>query len=368
MSVTSFRVPDRIRVGWPEPLRVAGRVRGAVVDGVLFAFCLTMLGLMVVYQGNETIPYHFLFLAVTIVYGFRVWPLLPTFVVILAVTATTGWIMVQHVHIGVIDTSELAEVPLMPALLLAMVWHARRREEAQARERKMADERAASVEREREFFRDTSHAIRTPVTIARGHLELLEPTLEDEVAREDITVALRQLDRMSSLSNRLLALAQLDAGTTLRLTPASLRCLVEEIGRDWSSSADRRWVVKPPAVDVTVGLDQEWFALAVDAVVENAVHFTGPGEEIEVVGRPGPGWCTITIADRGPGLTDADLPRIFERFWHRRSAGGEMGSGLGLPMALAIVRAHGGRLAASNRPDGGASFEIALPSLSPGRR
>jgi signal transduction histidine kinase len=363
MSAISFRVPDLGRLRRPRALGTRADTRGVVIDAALFVFCATMLWLMTVYDGNETIPYHFLFLALTIVYGFRVWALGPTFIVISAVTVSTGWIMTQHVLDGSIDQwSELAEIPLMPALVVAMVWHARRREEAQARERKMAEERAASLEREREFFRDTSHAIRTPVTIARGHLELLEPTLVDEVAREDVGVVLRQLDRMSALSNRLLALAQLDAGLALRLVPTTLHDIVDEIGRDWSSSADRDWKVDAAPPDVTVGLDHEWFALAVDAVVENAVHFTSTGDQIEITSGVNGGWCTIKVADHGPGIDQADLPFIFERFWHRRPAGGEMGSGLGLPMALAIVRAHSGRLAASNREGGGAVFEVALPT------
>jgi signal transduction histidine kinase len=365
MSATSFRAAE---VSAP-PVQVAGGVhgersavwsRGTIVDVLLFLFCVSMLYLMHIEQGQETIPYHFLFLSVTIVYGFRVWPLVPTIVVVVAVTTTTGALMVISEQAGYIEKAELWEVPLMPALLTAMVWHARRRAVAQRQVQKMADARRASLEREREFFRDTSHAIRTPVTIARGHLELLEPALETQLAREDLVVALRQLDRMSMLSNRLLAIAQLDAGMGLRTAPVDVGDVVGEAGRNWSSSADRRWVVDPVGSAI-VYADAEWLGLAVDAVIENAVRFTAPGDRIVLSCASTRTTSTILVADSGPGIAPADLPFVFDRFWHRRPPAGDMGSGLGLAMTKAIAQAHDGDVTAANGPSGGAVFAIQLP-------
>ena len=365
MSATSFKAAE-LRASTQIGARPLPRWRsGVMVDLALLVFCLTMLGLMWVWSGAETVPYHFLFLSVALVYGFRVWPLAPTVGVILVITLLTGWIMYVHYRSGAIESvSELAEIVLMPALLGAMVWHARRRAEAQRQSEVMADERRASIEREREFFRDTSHAIRTPVTIARGHLELIEPTMTDELARQDIGVALRQMDRMSALSNRLLALAQLDAGVALRRTRMDFAEFIDEVGRNWSNSADRHWEVRP-AAPAQIEADPEWLALAVDALVENAVHFTKPGDRIVISGRVDPASCTMSVADTGIGIDPTDLPQIFDRFWHRRPPGGEMGSGLGLPMALATARAHGGRVTATNQPGGGACFELTLPRRSP---
>jgi signal transduction histidine kinase len=365
MSATSFRAAE---LSPPiEPPGAARRgersavwSRGVVVDVLLFLFCVSMLYLMHIEQGQETIPYHFLFLSVTIVYGFRVWPLTPTIVVVIAVTATTGALMIISERAGHIEKAELWEVPLMPALLTAMVWHARRRAVAQRQVQKMADQRRASLEREREFFRDTSHAIRTPVTIARGHLELLEPALDTSLAREDLVVAMRQLDRMSMLSNRLLAIAQLDAGMGLRGTLVDLGDFLEDVGRNWSASADRRWTVDPVGAAV-VEADLEWLALAVDAVIENAVRFTGPADTIVLSCASTRTSCTILVADSGPGIGRDDLAHVFDRFWHRRPPSGDMGSGLGLAMTKAIIQAHGGDVTASNGPSGGAVFALQLP-------
>jgi len=342
-----------------------GRLSGRAIDVFLGVFVVAMLVAMVVVPGEETIPYHLMFLAVTLVYGFRVWPMGPTAVVIGAILVVTGVIFYSHYRAGRIDAPELSEVPLMPMLLLAMVWHARRRVEAQRQVEEMAEDRRRRLEREREFLRDTSHAIRTPVTIARGHVELIQGAISDPLAYDDSDVVLRQLDRMDALSTRLLALARLDSSRTLDLGTLDLGGFVEQIGANWTGTAPREWVVRCPDPGrtgrVQVSADREWLELAVDALIENAVHFTGPGDRIELScqcdGRVG----TIRVADSGSGIAPEDLPHVFERFWHRRPPGGMPGSGLGLAMASAAAQAMGGRLVVNSKLGEGASFELSLP-------
>src|SRR5436309_2904184 len=118
MSAISFRTLSRA-AGARGPvvdqwLRTGRGITGprALTDVALTVFCVAMLILMELSAGKETIPYHFLFLALTLVYGFRVWPLPQTLVVALIVTAATGWVMVRHHLTGDIEGAELAEVPL----------------------------------------------------------------------------------------------------------------------------------------------------------------------------------------------------------------------------------------------------------------
>lgn len=336
---------------------------GRQIDLSLFGFCVAMLIAMQHNAGEETIPYHFLFLSLTIVYGFRVWPVIPTIVVMVAVTASTGAIMLLHYFQGFIDEPELAEVPLMPALVIAMVWHARRRAAAQTAVEVMAEQQRAMLERQREFFRNTSHAIRTPVTIARGHLELADAEMVVPQAREDVDVALRQLDRMTLLSNRLLALAQFDAGEVLPTEPVCFRELFLELGSIWQAGARREWVIDCVDVGAVVMADRERLGQAVDALVENAVHFTDEGGRIELSGIASTRECTFRVSDDGPGIAVEDLAHVFERFWHRRPPEGPMGSGLGLAMALATARACNGTVRAYNNRRGGAVVELSLPRL-----
>ncbi|MCW2768131.1 MAG: two-component sensor histidine kinase [Nocardioides sp.] len=364
MSAIDFRAAEAPRRPWEStvPLR-AGRV-GRRIDFGLLIFCMAMLALMMFEEHGATIPYHVLFLMLTVVYGFRIWPVLPTIAVLAAVTASTGLLLYGHYRRGLIDGPELAEIPLMPALVVAMVWHARRRKAALDALQDMADRQREMFERERSFFRNTSHAIRTPVTIARGHLELAERMIEVVQARGDVHVALRQLDRMSVLSNRLLALAQLDSGETPPSERIRLSSFVLELGRNWAAGPRRDWVFECPE-DAVVLADPAWLGLAVDALIENAVHFTDETGRIEICGQVSAVYCTIRVSDDGPGIAVEDLDHVFERFWHRRPPNGPMGSGLGLAIARATARSCGGDVRAANNRSGGAAFELALPRCRP---
>jgi signal transduction histidine kinase len=357
--------PSEVRPAGVDPEVRSTTVPGVVIDVVLAVFSVTMLVAMVAMPGQETIPYHLMFLAVTLVYGFRVWPMGPTALVIAAATLVTGAIFWVHYREGWIEQAELAEVPLMPLLLLAMVWHARRRAEAQRQVEEMAEERRRSLQREREFLLDTSHAIRTPVAIARGHVELVQGALSDPLAYDDSEVVLRQLDRMHALSTRLLALARLDSDGQLDPGVLELDCFAERVTADWAKAAEREWVFSPLCRDevahVRVMADREWLELVVDALVENAVHFTEPGSRIEIACGQADGVGTLRVTDEGPGIAPEDLPHVFERFWHRRPADGVPGSGLGLAMASAAAKAMGGDLTVDSPPGAGARFELSLP-------
>jgi signal transduction histidine kinase len=319
-----------------------------------------MLGLMWAFSGQETIPYHLLFVSLTLVYGFRVWPPRATWVVISVVTLATGTIFWRHIASGIVNPEEMAEVVLMPMLFLAMVWHARRRAEAVEILARMAEERRDSLEREREFLRDTSHAIRTPVTIARGHLELLEPDLPNPVAREDVSVVLHQLERMSTLGARLLALARLEDG--LQTKAVDLSGVLGHLTQNWAASSTRRWVIEL-APGVMTRADASWLEDSVDAIVENAIRFTDPCDTIRVSLRVNHGLAVVEVADSGPGIADEDLPHVFDRYWHRTPPDGLTGSGLGLSMVKAVAQSHGGRVSAGRAPEGGALFSMHLPRL-----
>ncbi|HEY3557745.1 MAG TPA: HAMP domain-containing sensor histidine kinase [Kribbella sp.] len=335
---------------------------GLLIDVAVAVVVAGMLGLMVALPGNESGPFHLMFVAVAIAYAYRRWPVGPTLAATAAITVLSGWLMVDHASEGRLPSAELAEIPLMPLVLLVMIWHVRRRVAAVAALERMAGRQLRAVDREREFFRDASHAIRTPVTIARGHLELVAAAGDlDEEAHADLSVAMLQLERMSALSNRLLAVARLDAGDALSKHPIELGSLISELAANWSARPDRTWRVDC-APTGTVMADPEWIEIAVDAVIENAVNFTCDGDVISLRCERSGGHCTVTVADSGPGIEPADLPHVFDRFWHRMPPNGRMGSGLGLAMARSAAVAHGGTLSAWNGRNGGAVFELTLPA------
>src|SRR4051812_8445973 len=143
------------------------------LDLVWFAFALVNVAAMVAWPTWETIPFHLIWFSLTLLYGFRVWALNPTFVVLIVQGLVTGLLISNDAHHGHQQWGELFEVPLMPAMSLAMVWHARRHREAGEALKARARERAAMLARQETFLHDASHELRTPITIARGHLEIL---------------------------------------------------------------------------------------------------------------------------------------------------------------------------------------------------
>jgi len=332
-----------------------------LVDVVVGVLSVAMIALMLAFPGHESAPFHLMFLVVAMAYGFRIWPVIPTVTATVVITFLGGWLMIAHASEGELARAELAEIPLMPAVLLVMVWHARRRMSAVEQVEQMTARQLAAVDREREFFRDASHAIRTPVTIARGHLELVAARELDVEMASDLDVALRQLERMSMLSNRLLAVARLDARTDLNKQPVYLGELVRELTDNWSVAFDRDWRIEIEPTGVIM-LDPDWIAMAVDALIENALHFTADGAVVTVSCRASDTRCTVAVADTGPGIPAEDLPHVFDRFWHRMPPHGPMGSGLGLSMAKAAAIAHGGSLSVRNGSSGGAVFELVLPA------
>jgi len=96
-------------------------------------------------------------------------------------------------------------------------------------------------------------------------------------------------------------------------------------------------------------------------LLENAVKHTPDGTQVRIVGHSGDGQVTIAVEDDGPGLPPGDPDRLFAKFQRGRSEGDVPGAGLGLAICRAVVQAHGGRISASNREGGGASFVITLP-------
>src|SRR2546423_14543075 len=127
---------------------------------------------MVLWPDWETIPFHFVWISLTLLYGFRVWGREPTAVVLFVVMGATGALILADAFAGIQLWGELFEVPLMAAMFLAMVWHARRRQDALRTAEERAEENARLLSREESFLQDVSHELRTPVTIARGHVEL----------------------------------------------------------------------------------------------------------------------------------------------------------------------------------------------------
>src|SRR5947199_2302931 len=189
------------------------------------AFAVANVAAMIAWPSWETIPFHFVWISLTLVYGFRVWAPRPTLVVLAFVMAATAGSIGLDAFDGSQLWGELFEVPLMAAMFLAMVWHARRRVQAQGIAEAQAEERRAMLESQERFIHDASHELRTPLTIARGHLELLA----DQGLARELDVALDELGRIDAIIERLLLLAAAGQPDFLQLDGVELETFLEDV-------------------------------------------------------------------------------------------------------------------------------------------
>ena len=220
-----------------------------------------------------------------------------------------------------------------------------------------------SLAGQRQFVADASHELRTPLTTIRTNAEFLRE--HPDVAPEDRTEAIADIAsesaRMSDLVDGLLLLARADAGAPLETRPVDLSGLVDEVAQ---KATRQGRPVGATTENAIVEADKAAITRLIWILVDNAQRHGGG--EVEMFLTAQDGRATVTVADRGPGLSDADLGRVFDRFYRSDAARSTPGSGLGLAIAASIVEAHRGSIRADNRPGGGAIFEFGLPLMDAG--
>ncbi len=220
----------------------------------------------------------------------------------------------------------------------------------------------------RDFVANVSHELRTPLTAIRGYVEALsdEPTSADDRARF-LEVIARHVTRMERLVKDLLRLAGLDANQeVVERAACPMQGLLAGAVADLSTMIESRRQQIEIDVDPSVATIRTDAAKLQDALrnlVENAVNYSPEGRRIRLDARPSGDRVAITVSDEGPGVPEADLERVFERFYRvdkarSRESGG---TGLGLSIVKHLVGLLGGRVWAANRPEGGAVFTISLP-------
>jgi signal transduction histidine kinase len=245
----------------------------------------------------------------------------------------------------------------MASMFVAMVFYTERTKAATAAQQRM-------LERERDFVRDASHELRTPITIARGHVELLRESAGTQEAVGDADVVLDEINRLASISDRLLILAAAEHADFLDLRPVSVAPFLSRVVRRWETTTPRAWQLRVSARG-WFPADQDRLELAIDSLIENAVKFTAPGDRIVVSADRVGEALAIEVGDSGEGIPADQISRIFDRFARadtdRTRARG--GTGLGLAIVKAIVEAHGGRVAVQSAPGAGSAFRLELPGF-----
>ena len=330
------------------------------IDVAWGLFALLNLAAILVFAEWETVPFHFIWVSLTILYGFRVWRVTSTLTLLGVIIVATGILLSIDIAKGAQPLDELTEVPLMAAMFLAMVWHARRRLSVMETMKEVSDANLRLLERERRFIQNASHELRTPITVAIGHAELLQRATDPSRMAADARVVVEELMRLRRLSDRLLLLAAAEDPDFLHKKRIEVEPVLVEALHRWSPTP-RQW--RLGATDeAVVDADADRLALAIDALVENAVKHTTVEDWIELSVRRNHR-VEISVADSGNGIPAQDLDRILERFGRSdasrlRDVGG---LGLGLSIVKTIAEAHGGRLQVRSEVGKGSSFEVTLP-------
>ncbi len=337
---------------WPK--------RDRWIDVAWVLFTLANLAAMALVPEWETVPFHFIWVSLTILYGFRVWRTRPTVVILALVMVTTGALIYEDVVRGGQQLDELTEVPLMAAMFAAMVWHARRRLTATEEVERVSMDNARLLERERRFVQDASHELRTPITVALGHAELIQRRAADPTIAEDAAVITDELMRLRRLVDRLLLLAS-SADLEGHMVPVDVESLVVEAVRRWTATP-RRWQLGTTE-EATVLADADRLAVALDAVIENAVQHTGESDTIEAGVQRRGREAVIWIRDTGTGIATADLDpsSIGSLAPIRAAAGIRAGSDSGCRSCRRSREGHGGSVQVDSVEGAWTTFEIALP-------
>jgi signal transduction histidine kinase len=327
---------------------------------------LWMLGLVgiVVFERWEAIPFHLIWITFALLYSFRIRSTRPTLWVLAAMIVTTFAAIGLDVLRGAQPADQLAEVPLMAAMFWVMMWHGHRRLAAAAEHVRVSEENQRLLATQRRFLEDASHQLRTPITIALGHSELLARSLADNQDRRDINVIVGELNRLRALSERLLQIAASANPDYLAPEPVALDEFLPEVLVRWRPTADRRWQLGR-LDEVTVSADRERLGLAVDALLENAVQHTRPKDLIRlaVIRDEGTSLTRLIVEDGGSGIAPAELAAIFDRFATGTGSDGRRGTGLGLSLVRAVARGHGGEVAVRSTLGSGSTFDLCLPCV-----
>jgi signal transduction histidine kinase len=214
---------------------------------------------------------------------------------------------------------------------------------------------------QREFVRDAGHELRTPITVIRGHLELLAMEEDPRERTETIAIVTDELDRMSRFVDDLLLLARAERPDFLEFETVDVEDLSTDLLAKAQSLGPREWSLEMSGRGIIVA-DRQRLTQAVMNLADNAVHHTGDGEEIALGSAVNARYARFWVRDSGPGIDPDERDAIFERLSRGRRANASYeGTGLGLAIVRAIAEAHGGRVELTSEPGSGALFVVVVP-------
>lgn len=224
----------------------------------------------------------------------------------------------------------------------------------------MLDRLEGAFTAQRRFVDDAGHELRTPITIVRGHLELMGDSPEER--EEVVRLVTDELDRMGRIVEDLLLLAKAQQPDFVRSEPVSLAELTSDIDAKVRPLGDRSWRLETVA-EGTARLDPQRITQAMVQLAANAVRYSAPGSTVRIGSALVGSDVRLWVSDQGAGIPTKDHGRVFERFSRggRTARGGDGGAGLGLAIVRAIAEAHHGRVDLRSAPGQGSTFTLVIP-------
>jgi two-component system, OmpR family, sensor kinase len=214
---------------------------------------------------------------------------------------------------------------------------------------------------QRQFLDDAGHELKTPLTVIRGHMELLDSDDPDEV-ESTRRLLLDEIDRMSRLVGDLIMLAKTDRPDFLRHDAVNVGPFTTTVLEKCRALGERTWVLDEQA-EFLAWVDEQRVTQAMLQLAQNAVKHTEEGAEIGIGSRvDAEHGLRLWVRDTGHGVPDGDEEVIFERFGRSRVLEGDEGFGLGLSIVHAIATAHGGTVHVEDVLPRGARFVLTLPT------
>jgi len=291
----------------------------------------------------------------------------------------TGWVALAALLVGTVGATGLARRILVP--LNSVTAAAReitdtdlsRRLHADGNDEvaelamtfnAMLDRLEAAFDQQRQFIDDAGHELRTPITVIRGHLELLD-VVDPQDRADTVALVLDELDRMHRMVEDLLTLARAEQPDFIAPALLDLDELTTAIQRKAQGlSTEHPWVLDQVAVGL-VEADGQRLTQAMMQLAANAARHTPPGTTIAIGSAIDAHQVRLWVRDDGPGIVPNDQERIFERFARGQGPRRTDGAGLGLAIVRVIVEAHGGTVAVTSQPGHGATFTIRIPRSGP---
>ena len=225
------------------------------------------------------------------------------------------------------------------------------------------------VERERanllhQFMQNASHELRTPLTVINTNLYLMAK-VDDQQRREVYAErSKQQVIRLTHLLDMVLSMTKLDSGASFVFEVANINWVVERalaVAGSLIREKELELTFQPDPSLTEVEFDPNWLPEAVEQLLDNAIRFTPAQGVITVRTYRQDAYAVIEVADNGAGISEEDLPHIFERFWREDKARTTPGFGLGLPIVERIAAQHGGEVQLETAVDQGSTFRLRLP-------